>query len=180
MRVLSIKEPFATLIKDGVKRIETRSWKTNYRGELYIHASLTKKDITDRHELLELVKDKTFSYGYIICRCKLKDCVYMTKDFVEDIRNNHHQEYICGIYTEGRYAWVLDEIEILDKPIPAKGKLGIWNYDEYFCDFYAKMSTFLVVNFIRKCLYRKMLYFLSLSHFYAKMSLILCCYYFNQ
>lgn len=134
MRVLSIKEPFATLIKDGVKRIETRSWKTNYRGELYIHASLTKKDITDRHELLELVKDKTFSYGYIICRCKLKDCVYMTKDFVEDIRNNHHQEYICGIYTEGRYAWVLDEIEILDKPIPAKGKLGIWNYDEYFFD----------------------------------------------
>ena len=134
MRVLSIKEPFATLIKDGVKRIETRSWKTNYRGELYIHASLTKKDITDRHELLELVKDKTFSYGYIICRCKLKDCVYMTKDFVEDIRNNHHQEYICGIYTEGRYAWVLDEIEILDKPIPAKGKLGIWKYDEYFFD----------------------------------------------
>lgn len=130
MRVLSIKEPFATLIKDGVKRIETRSWKTNYRGELYIHASLTRKDITDRHELLELVKDKTFSYGYIICRCKLKDCVYMTKDFVEDIRNNHHQEYICGIYTEGRYAWVLDEIEILDKPIPAKGKLGIWKYDE--------------------------------------------------
>ena len=130
MRVLSIKEPFATLIKDGVKRIETRSWKTNYRGELYIHASLTRKDITDRHELLELVKVKTFSYGYIICRCKLKDCVYMTKDFVEDIRNNHHQEYICGIYTEGRYAWVLDEIEILDKPIPAKGKLGIWKYDE--------------------------------------------------
>ena len=130
MRVLSINEPFATLIKDGVKRIETRSWKTNYRGELYIHASLTRKDITDRHELLELVKDKTFSYGYIICRCKLKDCVYMTKDFVEDIRNNHHQEYICGIYTEGRYAWVLDEIEILDKPIPAKGKLGIWKYDE--------------------------------------------------
>ena len=54
----------------------------------------------------------------------------MTKDFVEDIRNNHHQEYICGMYTERRYAWVLEEIEILDKPIQAKGKLGIWNYDE--------------------------------------------------
>ena len=134
MRVLSIKEPFATLIKDGVKRIETRSWKTNYRGELYIHASLTKTDITDRHELLELVKDKTFSYGYIICKCKLKDCVYMTKDFVEDIRSNHRQEYICGMYTVGRYAWVLDEVEILDKPILAKGKLGIWKYDEYFFD----------------------------------------------
>lgn len=39
MKVLSIKEPFATLIKDDVKIYETRSWKTNYRGEIYIHAS---------------------------------------------------------------------------------------------------------------------------------------------
>lgn len=42
MKVLSIKEPFATLIKEGKKKIETRSWKTSYRGELYIHASSTK------------------------------------------------------------------------------------------------------------------------------------------
>ena len=33
MKALTIKEPYATLIRDGVKRIETRSWKTNYRGE---------------------------------------------------------------------------------------------------------------------------------------------------
>ena len=39
MKVISIKEPFATLIKDKFKRIETRSFKTNYRGEIYIHAS---------------------------------------------------------------------------------------------------------------------------------------------
>ena len=42
MKVLSITEPFATLIKNKKKFIETRSWKTNYRGELYIHASKTK------------------------------------------------------------------------------------------------------------------------------------------
>lgn len=39
MKVLSIKEPFATLIANGLKKIETRSWKTNYRGEIFIHAS---------------------------------------------------------------------------------------------------------------------------------------------
>ena len=39
MKVISIKEPFATLIMNGDKKIETRSWKTNYRGELFIHAS---------------------------------------------------------------------------------------------------------------------------------------------
>lgn len=39
MKVLSLTEWYATLIKKGVKTIETRSWKTNYRGKLYIHAS---------------------------------------------------------------------------------------------------------------------------------------------
>lgn len=42
MKVLSIIEPWATLIKEGKKVIETRSWKTSYRGELYIHASNKK------------------------------------------------------------------------------------------------------------------------------------------
>lgn len=44
MKVLSIKEPFATLIKDGHKLIETRSFKTSYRGTIYIHASVKKVD----------------------------------------------------------------------------------------------------------------------------------------
>lgn len=35
MKVLSLTEPYATLIKEKKKLIETRSWKTNYRGELY-------------------------------------------------------------------------------------------------------------------------------------------------
>lgn len=41
MKVLSLKEPFVTLIKEKNKFIETRSWSTNYRGTLYIHASIT-------------------------------------------------------------------------------------------------------------------------------------------
>ena len=39
MKVLSIKEPYATLLMKKIKHIETRSWKTNYRGEIYIHVS---------------------------------------------------------------------------------------------------------------------------------------------
>lgn len=42
MKVLSLTEPYATLIKEGKKKIETRSFKTSYCGELYIHASSTK------------------------------------------------------------------------------------------------------------------------------------------
>lgn len=130
MRVLSIIEPFASLIMEKKKYIETRSWKTNYRGELYIHASSTKisKDILKR-EAYQIVDDKHFKFGYIICKCKLVDCIYMTEDFIKSMKENNYQEYICGDYQEGRYAWILDEIEILDKPIRAKGMLGIWNYN---------------------------------------------------
>ena len=41
MKVISIKQPWATLILEGLKEYEFRSWKTKYRGELYIHASKT-------------------------------------------------------------------------------------------------------------------------------------------
>ena len=132
MKVLSLTEPYATLIKDVKKKVETRSWKTSYRGELYIHASSTKihKETKENIELMNLLKDNDMNYGNIICKCNLIDCVRMTTDYVEDMRKNNYQEYICGEYSEGRYAWILENIEILDKPISAKGHLSIWNYSE--------------------------------------------------
>lgn len=48
MKVLSLTEPYATLIKEGYKKIETRSFKTNYRGKLYIHA--LKTSISKRYK----------------------------------------------------------------------------------------------------------------------------------
>ena len=37
--VLTLWQPWATLVACGMKRIETRSWSTNYRGRLAIHAA---------------------------------------------------------------------------------------------------------------------------------------------
>ena len=129
MKVLSLKEPFATLIKDKVKFIETRSWKTKYRGELYIHASLSKvsKNQLRNPEILNFVKSN-YNYGFIICKVKLVDCIEMTEDFIKEIKKNNI-EYLCGEYSIGRYAWILDDIEVLDRPIKVKGHLGIWNYE---------------------------------------------------
>lgn len=131
MKVLSLTEPYATLIKNGVKTIETRSWKTNYRGKLYIHASSTKipKEYRDNLELMSLVDTYNLNYGNIICSCELLDCIEMTDEFVDEIKNTRKNEYITGVYTKGRYAWILDSIEILEEPIKAKGHLGIWNLD---------------------------------------------------
>lgn len=133
MKVLSLTEPFATLIYEKEKLIETRSWKTNYRGELYIHASMTKpskNDLGDK-ELMCLVENKNMNFGNIICKCNLIDCIYMTKQYVEEMKKNNYQEYICGEYKEGRYAWILDSVEPI-KFIKAKGQLNIWDYYNEF------------------------------------------------
>lgn len=131
MKVVSIIEPWASLIKEKVKYIETRSWKTNYRGKIYIHASLKKVPKKDEriNNLITLLKDKDFKYGHIIAEATLVDCIYMDEDFISKIKNNN-QEYICGEYSIGRYAWILEDIKELSKPIPAKGSLGIWNYND--------------------------------------------------
>lgn len=130
MKVLTIKEPFATLIKNEVKKIETRSWKTKYRGELYIQASIAKidKKVYERKELVKLFENLEMGNGYILCKCNLVDCIEMTEEFIKNMKDNNYQEYICGRYEVGRYAWVLDDIQVLDKPIKVKGQLGIWNY----------------------------------------------------
>ena len=131
MKVLSLTEPFVTLIKEKTKKIETRSWKTSYRGELYIHASSTRipKEYKENKELMNLVKDNKYPYGQIICKAKLVDCIKMTKDWVEQLKKENYQEYLCGIYEEGRYAWILEDIKVLEQPIYAKGSLSIWTFD---------------------------------------------------
>lgn len=125
MKVLSIREPFASLILNGVKKIETRSWQTHYRGEIYIHASLGKsKSAAKVSHLISHTNP-----GYILCKCYLADCIYMTEDYIEKMKRENPTEFLCGHYEVGRYAWVLKDVEPIF-PILAKGHLGIWNYEE--------------------------------------------------
>ena len=127
MKVISIKEPFASLIASGVKKIETRSWKTNYRGELFIHASKIPVQTLRDNILKDVTKDMNLNCGNIICKCNLVDCVYMDEKFIENIKQNPI-EYSVGEYKIGRYAWILEDIELI-VPIPINGKLNVWNFD---------------------------------------------------
>ena len=131
MKVLSIMGPWGSLIKEKAKYIETRSLKTNYRRELYIHTSLKKITKNDKRiqELVNLLKDKDIKYGYIIAKCNLVDCIYMDEEFINKIKTENPTEYKCGEYAVGRYAWVLKDIRKIE-PIQAKGYLGIWNYKD--------------------------------------------------
>lgn len=123
MKVLSIKQPWATLILKGYKEYEFRTWKTKYRGELYIHTSKTVDKKAMKHfEELNL----TYPLGSIIGKINLEDCVEINKEFEEKLIMKNPLVY--G-FTKGRdgYAWKISNVQEIE-PIYVNGKLGIWEY----------------------------------------------------
>ena len=111
MKVLSLLEPWASLIKQNVKQVETRSWKTNYRGELYIHASKGKIDEKNLkiQELMELLKYKELCYGKIIVKCKLVDCIYMDEEYVK--KSNF--TLMCDCLAGGKFSIYKRQIKLI-------------------------------------------------------------------
>lgn len=125
MKVLTIREPWASLIVNGYKEYEFRSWKTNYRGKILIHSGLQiEKDMVDRFKdyNLNLVK------GAIIGEADLVDCVLVDEEFSEKLREIDPIVYGKSNHTE-TYAWKLENVKRYDKVIYTKGKLGLWNYE---------------------------------------------------
>lgn len=142
MKTITLIQPWASLIALGEKKIETRSWKTNYRGSLLIHAGKKVeydlcqqqpfKDVLLKHGIGQIPT------GVIIAKCKLVDCAqiqflnknsaYIDTD-IKDRRIVEKNELLFGDYTPGRFAWLLDNVEIFKEPIPAKGKLSLWEFE---------------------------------------------------
>lgn len=130
MRVITLQEPWASLIGENIKTIETRSWPCNQFGELYIHAGLSKISAKDtrKRELARWLSGP-MHYGTVFAKCQLSDCILITEEFANMVKETNPRCYLCGDYTPGRYAWVLTDIKTIS-PIPTKGKLGIWYLDE--------------------------------------------------
>lgn len=126
MKVITIKQPWATLIIEGYKKYEFRSWKTKYRGELLIHAG---KGIDKR--AMEKVKYLNLEHplGKIIGKVTLKDCVEMTPKFEQQLFNDDKLIYGDAINLGG-YAWELNNPIKFDKHIEATGKLSLWDYND--------------------------------------------------
>lgn len=124
MKVLTIKQPWATLIMLGLKKYEFRSWKTNYRGELLIHAGkgIDKDGLTRVKSYLP----ENLPSGEIICKVKLIDCIKVTPEFLEKLRTINEDIYKRSIFKE-EYAWKIEVVEIFTEPIKINGKLGLWN-----------------------------------------------------
>lgn len=126
MKVLTIKEPWATLIIDGYKKYEFRSWKTNYRGKILIHAGMSlERENAQRFSEYNI----DYSCGEIIGEAQIVDCIFVTPEINEELKKINPLVYGKSGHVE-KYAWKLENIIKYDKKIKVKGKLGLWNYDE--------------------------------------------------
>ena len=126
MKVLTIKQPWASLIIDGNKRFEFRSWKTNYRGELLIHAG--KSIDKEAYERLKGYLTE-IPLGKIIGKVELTNCIKTTPKFLKERLKENKDIYTKSSFKE-EYALKVEVIEKFNKPIDAKGKLGLWNYEK--------------------------------------------------
>jgi activating signal cointegrator 1 len=171
MKALTLTQPWASLVAIGAKRIETRSWRTPYRGPLAIHAAkgfpqdakrLVTQDWTFftafspghsallRESGVRLIPSEsgygvlgTLPLGAVIATCRLVSCIPTRElqenrtidldpdagadSFVLDVR-----ERKFGDYTPGRWAWLLADIRLLPEPIPATGRLSLWELDDSY------------------------------------------------
>ena len=126
MKVLTIRQPWATLIMQGDKRFEFRSWQTKYRGKLLIHAG---KGI-DKEAVQRLKKylPENMPFGKILGKVRLVDCVKMSPEFKNILLEENKDIYTDSSFKEN-YGWKLENVEVFEEPIDAKGSLSLWEYD---------------------------------------------------
>ncbi len=127
MKVITIKQPFASLIASGYKEYEFRTWKTKYRGDLLIHAG---KGIDKK--AMEKFKHLNLDYpsGCIIAKVNLVDCIEIDDDVRKILKEKNELVYASIIkHREWKgYGFKLENVTKI-KEIPASGKLSFWDYD---------------------------------------------------
>lgn len=104
MKALSIKEPWASLIIEGKKTIELRTWSINYRGPILIHRSGKNSGIVGTMEIMDIIEIESLGQ-------------------FRSLREKHHAP--DTFYKEGLYGWILKNAKPFEF-IPCKGRLGLW------------------------------------------------------
>jgi hypothetical protein len=120
VKALSIRQPWAWCILYANKRVENRTWYTNYRGPIYIHAGLKvqRHAVEDLREVIEAIPKAwrpPALCGAIIGTATIVDCARP-----EDVPEAQHE------WVTGPWCFVLDDVNPLANPIAYKGALGFF------------------------------------------------------
>ena len=123
MKVITLKQPWATLVSEGIKKYEFRSWKYNYRGKILIHAGAgIDKDAMEKCVHLNL----EYPNKRIIAEVDIVDCIALDETKSKEI--NKQNSLIYGNKLRNGYAWKLENVKKIKIEEEISGKQGIWNY----------------------------------------------------
>lgn len=138
MKVISVWQPYATLIVQGFKFFETRTWpapKSIIGQTIGIAAtknilpeqrlSCANEDFKLWYERSELPAWEDLPRGYLIGTVQLHSVELVTEEFLDEITD---EEKAFGWFRIGGYAWRLRYPKPLAHPIPIRGKQGIYDY----------------------------------------------------
>lgn len=119
MKALSVTQPWAHLILEGRKTIETRMWDTAFRGDLLVCATREKSGIV-RNTAEEFgIPFASLVFGHALCVVEVHRVRPMTR--------LDEAEALCE-REQGRYSWLLRNVRRVD-PFPVKGRLGLFDVD---------------------------------------------------
>lgn len=144
MKVISLHQPYATLLACGLKKYETRTWQTKHRGAIAIHAAKTwtkqRYNLCLREPFATLLARAGHSFdtfpptgdgltptlglplGAIVGLSIIEDCISIlpfSRRHVSDV------EKAVGDWSDGNYAWRVEEPSRLFRPIRYRGRQGI-------------------------------------------------------
>lgn len=132
IKALTVSQPYASLIASGEKWVENRTWYTDYRGQLAIHAGKTTQYLTEA-ELAE------YPTGSVLCCVDLVACVYVREvEGVATISSESRtalveagvnpEQFLEHDHTEGPHCLVLRNLRQFREPVEARGKPGLWDW----------------------------------------------------
>ena len=137
MKIITLHQPWASLIADGTKDIETRSWAPPeglIGKRIGIHAG-RKVDIDTAKDFYLDADWRALPIGAIVCTAVLEDVgrvvgIRFDKARVQWIRRGlqDQPEDRYGNFAPGRCLWLLSDVTRLSEPIPARGFQGLWDY----------------------------------------------------
>jgi hypothetical protein len=149
MKVLTVWEPYASLLVMGLKEYETRGWETKYRGPLIIQAAKLNDNArkNDIYRVVRMLREQGMdkeaealfescgrSFGCAVGVVELTGCKPML-DGGSVIENS------IGFFGEGRFGWKCDDPRKFLSTISVVGKQGLWNPSEELMNAAKKLDA---------------------------------------
>jgi len=133
MKVLTIRQPWASLIMAGIKDVENRTWSTKLRGRFLVQSSgsIHEDEFVSAKKILfkERIQIKpTSAIGAVQVRgfpfaCHL-GAILGTVELTDVVTESDSPWFV------GPVGFTLSNPQPFAEPIPAKGKLSFWTPDD--------------------------------------------------